>query len=80
MNPQPPLITTPTGSSFSRSDLHNASVDGELAQSGACAQVHLPSGRTCTLERRHPGGCDFVSSAQVQNAIAEHRAALQTAP
>jgi hypothetical protein len=43
-----------------RSDLHNASVDEQVAMSGGCGQVHLASGRTCTLDQDHTGSCDFV--------------------
>jgi hypothetical protein len=32
-----------------RLDAHNVSVDTSLAQAGACARIHLPSGRICAL-------------------------------
>jgi hypothetical protein len=44
-----------------RPDLHNASVDERVATSGGCGQVHLPSGRTCTLDQDHAGSCHFVA-------------------
>jgi hypothetical protein len=43
-----------------RRDLHNASIDEGVAMLGACARVHLPTGRTCTLTHSHLGSCDFV--------------------
>jgi hypothetical protein len=42
-------------------EAHNASVDEDLARTGGCAQVHLASGRTCTLRHGHEGSCYFVS-------------------
>jgi hypothetical protein len=41
------------------SAMHNASVNEDAARLGACAQVHLPTGRMCTLPRSHRGSCDF---------------------
>lgn len=49
-----------------RSDIHNASVNAEVAQSGLCGFTHLPTGRTCILSARHGGGCRFVSGPEVQ--------------
>lgn len=43
-----------------RPEAHNASVDENLAKAGGCAQVHLASGRTCTLAHGHNGSCRFV--------------------
>ena len=40
--------------------MHNASVDEAAAMQGECAQVHLPTGRRCTLPHGHPGSCDFI--------------------
>jgi hypothetical protein len=34
---------------------------------GRCANVHLPTGRTCTLPVRHPGACDFVRPEEAEN-------------
>ena len=45
-----------------RQELHNASVDEDVAKGGGCGQVHLASGRTCTLEQGHGGSCRFVSN------------------
>ncbi|MCW2611817.1 MAG: hypothetical protein QOC93_1806 [Actinomycetota bacterium] len=44
-----------------RQDLHNPAVDEDAARHGACAGVHLQTGRMCTLENGHPGSCDFVA-------------------
>lgn len=40
--------------------VHNSTVEESFAQAGTCGQVHLASGRVCTLAQRHPGGCDFA--------------------
>jgi hypothetical protein len=53
-----------------RQDLHNVCVDEKAAGTGACAQVHLPTGRTCTLELHHEGSCDFVPRDQLDEALA----------
>jgi len=45
-----------------RQELHNASVDEEVAKGGGCGQIHLATGLTCTLEQRHGGSCRFVST------------------
>ena len=42
------------------SEMHNASVDEDAARQGACAQVHLPTGRMCILPHGHPGSCHFI--------------------
>jgi hypothetical protein len=43
-----------------RPDAHNVSVDESVCGDGGCGQVHLPTGRTCTLEHGHDASCDFV--------------------
>lgn len=58
-----------------RPESHNACIDEHVAETGACGQVHLPTGRTCTLEHRHQGSCDFVARQHVQDSVAAHRAA-----
>jgi hypothetical protein len=58
-----------------RPEVHNFDVDEAVAETGACAQLHLQSGRTCTLEHRHQGSCDFVAPYKVSESVAEHRAA-----
>jgi hypothetical protein len=42
------------------SEMHKASVDEYAAREGACAQVHLPTGRMCVLPHGHKGSCDFI--------------------
>lgn len=54
-----------------RPELHNPSIDEEVAKIGACAQVHLPTGRTCTLEHGHHGSCDFVPRAEVAESLTQ---------
>jgi hypothetical protein len=58
-----------------RPEVHNPGIDEQVAETGACGQVHLPTGRTCTREHRHEGSCDFVPRDQVPDSVAEHRAA-----
>jgi len=54
--------------------MHNASIDEDAAKAGACAQVHLPTGRMCTLAAGHSSSCDFVSPDQA-DAILDQRKA-----
>jgi len=42
-------VTLAAVSPDDRPEAHNSGVDEKVAETGACAQVHLPSGRTCTL-------------------------------
>ncbi len=48
-----------------RIDLHNPSINTELAQAGLCAHVHLPTGRTCVLPLHHDEPCDFVPADEL---------------
>ena len=57
------------------SELHNASVDEDAARQGGCAQVHLPTGRMCTLRHAHVGSCEFSSAREADAVLAEHKAA-----
>jgi hypothetical protein len=52
-----------------RLDLHNPAVDEDVARHGACGEVHLPTGRTCTLEVGHDGSCDFVPRDEVAASL-----------
>jgi hypothetical protein len=45
-----------------RLEVHNASTDESLAGAGACAQIHLATGRVCTLAHNHSGSCEFVTA------------------
>jgi hypothetical protein len=56
-----------------RQDLHNASVDKQVADAGRCGQVHLATGRTCTLEQGHSGSCDFASPDKVEESLPDRR-------
>jgi hypothetical protein len=58
-----------------RREAHNASVDEALAQEGACAQVHLPTGRVCTLRHDHEGSCRSVAPDQVVASLARNQSA-----
>jgi len=53
-----------------RLEAHNASVNEDAAGEGACAQVHLPTGRMCTLQHCHDGSCDFVAPDEVEASLA----------
>ena len=44
------------------SSTHVTHVREDVAMAGRCANVHLPTGRTCTLPVRHPGSCNFVGA------------------
>ena len=57
-----------------RPELHNASVDAEVAKAGGCGNVHLATGRTCTLEQGHEGSCYFVEPDQVDVSRPAHGA------
>ncbi|MCU1512016.1 MAG: hypothetical protein JWM01_479 [Arthrobacter sp.] len=51
-----------------RPDLSSTHVREDVALAGHCANVHLPTGRTCTLPVRHPGSCRFVGPEDAQQA------------
>lgn len=55
-----------------RQDLHNTAVDEGAARKGACGELHLQTGRTCTLPYGHGGSCDFVTRNEVEESLA-HR-------
>lgn len=56
------------------SEMHNASVDEVAAREGECAQVHLPTGRTCALPHGHERSCEFISAEAALASLAHHRA------
>ena len=56
------------------SEMHNASVDEDAAREGECAQVHLPTGRTCTLPHGHERSCEFISAEAALASLVHHRA------
>ena len=51
-----------TSETHNTSEMHNASVNEAAAMAGDCAQVHLPTGRMCTLPHGHRGSCVFISA------------------
>jgi hypothetical protein len=56
------------------SDSHNASIDEDAARQGGCAQVHLPTGRMCTLRHSHTSSCEFSPAGQADTVLAKHKA------
>lgn len=53
------------------SSTHVTHVREDVAMAGRCANVHLPTGRTCALPVRHRGACDFVRPEEAES-IAVH--------
>jgi hypothetical protein len=68
-----------TSSSGPRSEavpqVHNSAIDEAAALQGGCGQVHLPSGRMCTLRNGHARSCEFSPPDEVDAVLAEHKAA-----
>jgi hypothetical protein len=56
----------PSAQPYDRREVHNASVNEQVARQGACAQVHLATGRICGLEHGHRGSCHFVPHDQLR--------------
>ncbi|MDP9887590.1 hypothetical protein [Pseudarthrobacter enclensis] len=52
-----------------RPDLSNSNVREDLAMTGRCALVHLPTGRTCLLPLRHQGPCEFHRPQEAQDMV-----------
>lgn len=52
-----------------RPDMSNSNVREDLAMTGRCALVHLPTGRTCLLPLRHQGPCDFHRPQEAQDVV-----------
>jgi hypothetical protein len=69
VKPVMPVRTAPD----QRQDLHNASVDEGVALQGACAEIHLQTGRTCTLPYGHEGSCQFVTRDRVAQSLPARR-------
>jgi hypothetical protein len=42
-----------------RQESHNTCIDDSAAATGACGQLHTPTGRICTLKHHHEGSCQF---------------------
>lgn len=53
------------------SSTHVTHVRDDVALAGRCANVHLPTGRTCTLPVRHPGSCSFVGPEDAEIVAAQ---------
>lgn len=53
------------------SSTHSTHVQADLAMAGRCGNVHLPTGRICTLPERHHGSCEFVGPEEAEK-IAPH--------
>lgn len=72
-------MTSPEQSAFrgtrahceDRPDLSSLHVREDVAMAGRCANVHLPTGRTCMQPERHGGSCLFVEPQDAEKA-AEH--------
>ena len=54
-------------------EAHNASVDEDLLDGGACARLHLATGRVCTLRHGHAGSCEFVPRELADASLARHQ-------
>ena len=52
-----------------RPDLANLHVREDVARTGRCATLHLPTGRTCLLPERHHGACDFTDPQEAGEAL-----------
>jgi hypothetical protein len=59
-----------TGSSDTgeRLEIHNVSVDEQVAQADLCGQVHLPTGRICVEHAGHSCSCRFEAPQRAQEA------------
>jgi hypothetical protein len=66
--------TVPSTQSGDTPVMHNASIDQDAASDGACAQVHLPTGRMCTLRKGHAESCDFISAHDADESLAQRKA------
>lgn len=66
--PDPSVGTTGTADD-GRPDLSNSNVREDLAMTGRCALVHLPTGRTCLLPLRHQGPCEFHRPQEAQDVV-----------
>lgn len=56
--------------SQSRPDLSSLHVREDVAVTGLCGNVHLPTGRTCDLPERHGGSCHFVGPEDAESLAA----------
>ncbi len=58
-DPTPAALEQDRERSRRRLERHNSSVDENLADQGACGQIHLPTGKVCQLHHHHAGSCQF---------------------
>lgn len=75
MDTNSPTASVSGSRSESVPEVHNSAIDEAVALQGGCAQVHLPSGRMCTLRNGHAGSCEFAPAEEVYALLAEHKAA-----
>jgi hypothetical protein len=64
---------TPVGHERDR-EVHNTSIDEQVAAAELCGMTHLPSGRTCVLPANHTGGCSFEPIDEARRQAATHEA------
>jgi hypothetical protein len=50
-----------------RPDLSSLHIREDVAMAGRCANVHLPTGRTCLQPERHQGSCEFVEPQDAED-------------
>jgi hypothetical protein len=55
-----------------RLEIHNTSVDEQVARAHLCGHVHLPTGGTCILPYAHAGSCQFMTPDDAQE-VAQSR-------
>lgn len=58
------------GHGHDRPDLSSLHVREDIAMTGLCGNVHLPTGRTCGGTERHDGSCQFVGPEDAENLAA----------
>jgi hypothetical protein len=75
MDTDTPDISASGARSASVPEVHNSAVDEAAALQGGCAQLHLPSGRMCTLRNGHGGSCEFTPPELVETELAKNKAA-----
>ena len=69
MNVEHPAPSLETTAGDGRPDMSNSNVREDLAMTGRCALVHLPTGRTCLLPLRHQGPCEFHRPQEAQDMV-----------
>ena len=53
--------------SDARPDLSSLHVREDVAVTGLCGNLHLPTGRMCDAAERHEGSCRFVGPEDAEN-------------